>query len=42
MSAKGLNAIKAFKGIKAAKTPAKLKGKKATAIQRAVRGFYLG
>ena len=41
-SPKALDAAKAFKGIKVAKTPAKLKGKKAAAILRAVRTYYLG
>lgn len=42
MSAKAKTAAKAFKGVQAKKTPAKLKGAKAVAIKRAVRGFYLG
>ena len=41
-SSKALDAARAFKGIKVAKTPAKLKGKKAAAIERAVRTYYLG
>jgi hypothetical protein len=42
MSAKALRAAKAFKGIKAPRTPAKLKGANAAAIRRAVRAHYLG
>ena len=41
-STKTLAAAKAFKGIKVAKAPEKLRGKKATEIERAVRDYYLG
>jgi hypothetical protein len=42
MSVKARSAAKAFKGLKAAATPAKLRGRKARAIERAVREYYLG
>ena len=42
MSVRAMSAAKAFKGLKVAKTPASLKGKKAVAIKRAVRAYYLG
>jgi hypothetical protein len=42
LSPQAMNAIKAFKGLTAAPTPAKLKGKKAKAIERAVRTYFLG
>jgi hypothetical protein len=42
MSPSALRAAKAFKGLTVAKTPAKLRGKKAAAIERAVRDYYLG
>lgn len=42
LSPKALNAAKAFKGLSAAPTPGKLKGKKAAMIARAVRTYYLG
>ena len=35
-------AARAFKGIKIAKAPAKLKGKKAAAIKRAMREYFRG
>ena len=41
-SPKALEDAKAFKGIKVAKPLAKQKGKKAAAIQRAVRTYYFG
>jgi hypothetical protein len=42
MSVKAKSAAKAFKGLKVAATPARLRGKKAGAIKRAVRDYYLG
>ena len=42
MSPKALEAIKAFKGIKAGRIPAKRKGPHFAAIRKAVRAYYLG
>lgn len=42
MSAKAKHAARAFRDVKVASTPAKLRGKKSGAIQRAVRDYYLG
>jgi len=42
LSRVALTAAKTFKGLSVSTTPAKLKGKKATAIRRAVRDYYLG
>jgi len=42
LSAQALNAAKQFKDVYQPRTPAKLKGKHAAAIKRAVRSYYLG
>ena len=42
LSPKALKAAKAFRGMTAAPTPAKLKGKHERQIARAVRGYYFG
>jgi len=41
LSPEGLRAVKAFKGIKGPRMPAKLKGPNAAAIRRAVRDHFL-
>jgi hypothetical protein len=42
LSPKGLRAVKAFKGVKGPRMPAKLKGPNAAVIRRAVRDHFLG
>ena len=42
MSPVAKSAARAWKGLKVTTTPAKLKGKKADAIKRAVRSYYVG
>jgi hypothetical protein len=42
MSPEAIQAARAFKGLSVSKTPSKLKGKRAAAIKRAVRAYYLG